>query len=1415
MADDTPRTVPKEQAQEQAGAATAAVRGALHWPIRLGRWIVIAIFALLVVVAAAVGFLHTGPGRQFIVDEVSKVAPASGLAVKVGRIEGSVLWSSTLHDVEFRDGKGVLFLKVPEVELDWRPLKFPFGGLDVRQLVLHRGTLYAVPDLIPGDPEAPTLPDFDIRVDRFIVEQLTIAEQVLGKRRVIDFRASANVRSGLVDIKAKGDLGGGDVFDLLVAAEPDGNRFDMDVDYRAPLGGLLAELVGAREDLRLRLAGEGTWQKWNGRLVLDQSDEAIGAFRILNRAGRYTVSGIARPDGYVTGTVAAALGRQVAVGAVGSLSGSVLDGGLVLRGAGVNAGATGAIDLGDNLFSDVALQLAITNPRLFGDGIVLDDARLSATLDGPFRKLAIPHELTVGRIDAGGTILMALAQRGTLNWDGTRATLPLDATVARLVSGNDMVDPRLVGGRLRGNLLLAGKLLTSENLALTFPGMDAQLALRGDLARNAWTLAGPVRATGLVLPDLGTLDGTADIDLTIGANQPWLLSASFRGTMPRITNGTLANLAGTGIRFAGGVSLGAGRPIRFTRTTLNASKLVLTVDGALQNGTTTIAGKGRHTQFGAFTVEATVAGDGPRAQLVFASPYAPAGLRDVHVALEPQGGGFRIVTNGQSTLGPFDGILQLNAPEGGPVAVGIERLDVWRTSVSGALTLGNEGVAGNLLLAGGGLDGTIALAPRTNGQGVTGQGFDLALAARDASFAGATPISIREADLDATGLIANGNATVNGSLRAAGLSYGSLFVGRLAARADVADGRGTFNASMTGRRGGRFELQLAGEADPDRIALAARGSYGERRIMMPRRAVLLRIADDGWQLQQTQLSFGGGFLIAEGRFGGGQPVKAHLALAEMPLSLLDVVSGDLALGGTVSGIVDLSTAGNMPVGDARVMVRGLTRSGLLLTSRPVDIALVTRLSPQLAQVRAVVREDGQVRGRFQGRIAGLPASGGLYDRLNAGDLFAQLRFEGPADALWRLTGVELIDLTGTVQVAADLRGSLSQPRVHGSIASDTLHLQSALTGTDIRNLQARGRFSGSRLQLTRFSGTAAGGGTVSGSGFVDLANLGRGQGPQIDLRIAARAARILNLPTMGATVTGPLRIVSGGMGGTIAGRLRVNQARWALGTADEVSRLPNIRTREINLSPDIAPSTSNAAPWRYLIDATAPGGVDVDGMGLDSEWSADIRLRGTTEEPRIGGRATVVPRRGFYNFAGVRFDLTRGQIDFDDTAPIDPRLNILAETRVDDLSVAVTIGGRSSLPEITFNSTPALPEEELLARLLFGGSITELSATDALQLGAAVASLRGGGGMDPINRLRTAIGLDRLRLVPADPALERGTAIALGKNFGRRFSAEIVTDGRGYNATELEFRITSWLSLLASINTLGRGSVEAEYSRDY
>ena len=104
-----------------------------------------------------------------------------------------------------------------------------------------------------------------------------------------------------------------------------------------------------------------------------------------------------------------------------------------------------------------------------------------------------------------------------------------------------------------------------------------------------------------------------------------------------------------------------------------------------------------------------------------------------------------------------------------------------------------------------------------------------------------------------------------------------------------------------------------------------------------------------------------------------------------------------------------------------------------------------------------------------------------------------------------------------------------------------------------------------------------------------------------------------------------------------------------------------------------------------------------------------------------------------------------------------------------------------------------------------------------MQLAAAVAALQGGGGngLNPINAVRRAAGLDRLRILPADPQTGQSTSVAAGKYITRRVYAEIITDGQGYSATRLEFQVSRWLSLLGSISTIGRQSANLRVSKDY
>ena len=121
-----------------------------RWAKRLGWALAILIGPFLL----AGIFLSTPIGKRFVTDQIAQVSPASGLRFEVGRIEGDIYGQATLHDVVVKDPQGV-FLTIPEVELDWRPLSWITSGIDIRELTARRGTLTRLPELLPG-PKTPT-----------------------------------------------------------------------------------------------------------------------------------------------------------------------------------------------------------------------------------------------------------------------------------------------------------------------------------------------------------------------------------------------------------------------------------------------------------------------------------------------------------------------------------------------------------------------------------------------------------------------------------------------------------------------------------------------------------------------------------------------------------------------------------------------------------------------------------------------------------------------------------------------------------------------------------------------------------------------------------------------------------------------------------------------------------------------------------------------------------------------------------------------------------------------------------------------------------------------------------------------------------------------------------------------------------
>ena len=180
-----------------------------------------------------------------------------------------------------------------------------------------------------------------------------------------------------------------------------------------------------------------------------------------------------------------------------------------------------------------------------------------------------------------------------------------------------------------------------------------------------------------------------------------------------------------------------------------------------------------------------------------------------------------------------------------------------------------------------------------------------------------------------------------------------------------------------------------------------------------------------------------------------------------------------------------------------------------------------------------------------------------------------------------------------------------------------------------------------------------------------------------------------------------------------------------------------------------------ALPATLDIKIDMPGNIFVRGHGLDSEWRGKLAITGTSAAPAINGSLEQI--RGSVDLLGKTFTLTRGRIIFDGSDKLDPVLDIVAEASTADITAQVNIGGLASAPTITLTSTPVVPQDEILSRVLFGKGVGQITAGEGLQLAAAAATLAG-GGPGVLDRLRGGLGLDWFRLGSGTSGPTTGTS---------------------------------------------------------
>jgi translocation and assembly module TamB len=1369
------------------------------WPRRLLNELFALFVALLLLIAGALVLLDTAPGHRFIVDRIAGFETASGLKIRIGRIDGSVFGKSQLRNVAVSDSEGV-FLTSPNIQLDWSPGAWLYNALHIDSLTADRVALVRLPKLKPSARKGPILPGFDIHIGALAVRRLDIGPAVSGQPRSGRLWGKADVRSGRALVELRAALNnGGDRIALHLDAEPDRNRFDVDARVVSPANGLVPALAGTKRAVNLTISGEGSWTRWRGTAALDLSGRPTARLALGVDGGRYRLQGQWRPAPFLKGKLKRLTSPTVTVRGGATLEERVLDGQLTLASPALRAVAKGALDLAGNRYRDLRLGIDLLKPPALFPNMTGRNVRMVWTLDGPFATANYSYRLTSPgvKFDNTGFVDVRAEGRGRLSRWPMRVPLRLQA---RAITGvGDVAGAMLANPRIEGWLTITPKLVRGEGLRLTSAKWNGKLSLMIDLVTGRFEVLLSGSMQRYLIPGLGIVDVITDLKVVPGPNGKGShVVGTAKAWVRRLDNSFFRDLTGGLPSLTTNLERGGDGIVHFSKLQIYSPKLRLSGAGQrFRDGTFHIVASGRQAKYGPVRLVLDGHIERPRLDIFLDRPNDTLGLRDVRLLLTPTAAGFDYRASGGSKLGPFTSNGRILLPKGGKTVISIAALDAGGAHASGDLRSDPGGFTGRLTLANGTLGGTLDFAPAGEAQRI-----DAHLTANGADFPGA--FSVRSGRADGTIILADERTTVDGVVDARGIDAGGITLARLTANARLVNGSGQVRAAVAGRRGAAFSFSTLADISPDTIRLTGSGRIEREPLELKQAAVLTR-AGDGWILAPTRLGFAGGTAVVSGR-SGSRP-EVHAQVSGLPMEVLDIAWPGLDLSGSATGRLDYAWKGNRS-GRLDLKVRGLSRSGLVLASRPIDVGIAALVSGNHAGIRAVAASEGKTIGRAQARFAPM-GNGPLVAELMNAPLFAQLRYVGPADTLWRLSGTEVIDLSGPLSVGADVSGRLASPTIRGSLRTQNAHLESAVTGMAIDQVVSEARFSGPQLIFSKISGRTSGGGTVTGSGSVTFA----GGRTALDLSFNAAQALLLNRDDVAARVTGPLRIKSSGEGGTISGDLKLDKGRFQLGRVSAAASVPQLKVHESGLDPEDVIEVEDLHPWRLDIKL-AGSDLQVEGLGISSRWRTDLQIGGFADAPRFTGRADLV--RGDYDFAGRNFRLDRGVIHFRGESPPDPQLDIHAEAQVQGLDASVIVRGTGLKPEITFASTPPLPQDELLSRILFGTSITNLSAPEALQLASAVAALQSGSGsLDPINALRRAIGLDRLRVVPADVATGQKTSIAAGKYLTRKLFVEVVTDGQGYSATRVEYQMTRWLSLLSTVSTIGRTSASVRISKDY
>jgi translocation and assembly module TamB len=1407
-----------------------------------------AVLALILGFAALFGAARGAEDdKGMIAGLISRALSSNQTNVSIGVVDGALSSDVTVKNIVLSDRDGP-WLKIDKARLIWNRLALFQRRVDIDTLDIGDLEFLRRPPKSPPDPNAvagPILPELPVKiiVKALAVGKLSLGEAVMGTAASLSIAGAASLGppSEGLDLKLEARrLDAGGAFLAKLNFVPQGAKLSVALDFDEPAGGLIGRIANlpGQPPVKFALDGDGPLDAFHARLQfaagpdigadgpIDMTREGAGRRLALDLRSR--LAGLLPPMAAPVFAGETALRGSILLGDDGAVGVTTL----------ALASSTARLDVGGARGADGLLDLTIHAGALPGQAAI-GKLAFDARLRGPIAGLQIEAALAAEKLRwPGGELATASARfdarpNGLVSDATTRIALEGDAAFTGLALA-ERARQDMIGGE--GRVTFRASAAPDGAVAISDFHLDAA-SVKASFAGDA----GPKRIHGeglLEAPDLGHFAAEAGRPLRGAARVKFILDgapdknayhAALDGEATRLATGipSVDGFAEGTLKLSGGASAPNTGGFAFDHLALVGAHGRADIDGSADEAKAAI-----HAQIDVPEVKFLDSRVGGHAAIVADLSGALTKL-DVSARANLAGGRLmgrpaprlEIAIDAHDAIGKLDARLKIDGEVDAKPATGA--LHLAKTAEGGwaldglAFALGSvklQGAAaisrdllteGKLAFEAADLDDLSALALTKLSGGLSGeatlhadagrQGARIVAKSAAASFGGA---SIAGLAIDMTASDLFGRARLAGEAALARVVAGGETIGDIKLTCKTEDAASAFEAKATAS-GFAIETRGRFEAAPVKLALASLTARGKGQTLSLVKPANFAYGPDGLKIDGLEFGVGGGRLAASGT--AGARLDLRVSASALPLALANLASPGLGLSGTASAAATLSGAASAPEGDWRFKVDGLDAPALRSTGLgALKIEGSGRLSPGKTSLDATLTAAG---GSLRVTGAAPLGADGALDVKAAGrfDLSAANRFLSARGE--RASGAATID--------ARITGPIAKPRASGGVTIAKAAFADEARGFKLESIEASIAAKGDEIEIAHFQAATPNGGSLGLEGHVKLDAAAGFPGA---FRITGQKAQLISTEIVSASADLAMEL-SGALARDplVSGRVDIKsldieipgKMGGALQPLEGARHIEPGETARARLALNAPEKTGfkAAAPFaaKLALTVSAPNRVFLRGRGVDAELGGELKIAGLSTAPRVSGGFDM--RRGTLAMLGVQLTFSSGKVVLAGDAM--PELDMTAQTTAGDITAYIAVTGPAAKPVFAFTSSPALPQDEILSRVLFQKPTGNLSAFQALQLANAVASLSGGG--DVFEKMRKNLGVDSLDV---SSNASGGPVVGARRAINDRLSVGVKSGSRPQdNGVTLDLDITRHLRLQGGMDASGGSTagVGAQY----